>query len=148
MYFSTRSYPLDLYFSIDNVKIKPVDGHKHLGVTLSADCKWSKHMNNVVVKTSRQIAVLHKIKVKVSRNLLENIYMTLIMPLLEYFCKAWDSCTVADAERLEQLQLEAARIVTGLTSYASLPSLYAETGWETLNTRRKIGKLSLFYNII
>jgi hypothetical protein len=29
-----------------------------------------------------------------------------------------------------------------------LPSLYAETGWETLNTRRKIGKLSLFYNII
>jgi hypothetical protein len=79
VYFSTRSYPLDLYFSIDNVKIKPVDGHKHLGVTLSADCKWSKHMNNVVVKTSRQIAVLHKIKVKVSRNLLENIYMTLIM---------------------------------------------------------------------
>jgi hypothetical protein len=79
VYFSTRSYPLDLYFSIDNDKIKPVDGHKHLGVTLSADCKWSKHMNNVVVKTSRQIAVLHKIKVKVSRNLLENIYMTLIM---------------------------------------------------------------------
>ena len=74
--------------------------------------------------------------------------MTFIMPLLEYFCKAWDSCTVADAERLEQLQLEAARIVTGLTSYASLPSLYAEIRRETLNTRRKIGKLSLFHNII
>jgi hypothetical protein len=71
-------------------------------------------MNNVVVKTSRQIAVLRKIKGKVFRNLLENIYMTFIMPLLEYFCKAWDSCTVADADRLEQLQLEAARIVTSL----------------------------------
>jgi hypothetical protein len=70
VYFSTRPYPLDVYFSIDNVKIKPVDAHKHLGVTLSADCKWSKHINNVVVKASRQIAVLCKIKFKASRNFL------------------------------------------------------------------------------
>jgi hypothetical protein len=59
-----------------------------------------------------------------------------------------DSCTVADAGRLEQLQLETTRIVTGLTAYASLFSLYAETGWEKLNTRCKIRKLSLFYNIV
>ena len=31
-----------------------------------------------------------------------------IRPLLEYSCEVWDSCTVADAGRLEQLQLEAA----------------------------------------
>jgi hypothetical protein len=84
----------------------------------------------------------------VSRDFLENIYNTFIRPLLEYSCEVWDSCTVADAGRLEQLQLEAARIVTGLTAYASLSSLYAETGWEKLNTRRKIRKLSLFYNIV
>jgi hypothetical protein len=36
--------------------------------------------------------------------------------ILEYSCEVWDSCTVADAGRLEQLQLEAARIVTGLTA--------------------------------
>ena len=58
--------------------------------------------------------------------------MTFIMPLLEYSCEVWDSCTVADAGRLEQLQLEAARIVTGLTAYASLSSLYAETGGKNL----------------
>jgi hypothetical protein len=33
--------PVDIYFSTDNIKIKPVDAHKHLGVTLSADGKWS-----------------------------------------------------------------------------------------------------------
>jgi hypothetical protein len=149
VYFSTRPSPVDLYFSTDNIKIKPVDAHKHIGVTLSVDGKWSKHINNVVVKSSRQIAVLCKIKVKVSRNLLENIYMTFIRPLLEYSCEVWDSCTAADAGRLKQLQLEAARIVTGLTAYnASLSSLYAKTGWEKLYTRRKIRKLSLFYNII
>jgi hypothetical protein len=148
MYFSTRPSPVDLYFSADNIKIKPVDAHKHLDVTLSADGKWFKHINNVVVKASRQIAVQRKIKFKVSRNFLENIYMTFIRPLLEYSCEAWDSCTVADAHRIEQFQLEAARIVTGLTAYASLSSLYAETKWEKLNTRGKFRKLSLFYNIV
>ena len=116
VYFSTRTSPVDLYFSTNNIKIKPIDAHKHLGVTLSADGKWSKHINNGVVKAS----VLRKIKFKVSRNFLENIYMTFIGPLLEYSCEAWDSCTGADAGRLEQLQLEAARIVTGLRAYASL----------------------------
>ena len=141
MYFSIRPYPRDLYLSIDNVKIKPADAHKHIGGTLSADSKWSKHINNVVVKASRQIAVLRKIKFKVSRNFLENIYMTFIRPLLEYSCVVWDNCNVADADSLEQLQFEAGRIVTGLTCYASLHSLFAETGWEKLNTRRKIRKL-------
>ena len=37
--------------------------------------------------------------------------MPFIRPLLEYSCVVWDSFTVADADRLEQLQLKAARIV-------------------------------------
>jgi hypothetical protein len=43
---------------------------------------------------------------------------------------------------------EAARIVTGLTSYASLYSIYCETGLENLTVRREAKKLNLFYKII
>ena len=39
-------------------------------------------------------------------------------------------------------------VVTGLTSYASLLSLYKETGWEKLSVRREKRKLSLFYDIV
>ena len=63
--------------------------------------------------------------------------MTFISSLLEFSCDVWDSCTVADADKFERLQLEAVRIVTGLTADATLPSLYAETGWGKLYTRRK-----------
>ena len=101
MYFSTRPSIVDLYFSTDNIKIKPVDANKYIGVSLSADGQWSKHINYVVGKACRQIAVLRKIKFKVSRNVLENIYMTFIRPLLEYSCEAWDRSAAADARRLE-----------------------------------------------
>lgn len=40
-----------------------------------------------------------------------------------------------DIEKLEKVQLNAARIVTGLTSFASRNSIYFETGWEPLEHR-------------
>jgi hypothetical protein len=57
------------------------------------------------------------------------------------------NCTLADSERLEKIQLEAARIVTGLTSYASMLSIYKETGWEktfSLAWKKKTLILSYF----
>ena len=83
------------------------------------------------------MTVLRKLKFKVSRNFLETVYLSFIRPRLEYAGKVWDNCTLADAERLEKILLEAARIVTGLTSYASLLSIYKETGWETFSVRRE-----------
>lgn len=67
---------------------------------------------------------------------------------MEYSCEVWDNCTVADAARLEKVQVEAARIVTGLTVYASNSSVYLETGWDKLAVRRERRKLCIFYNIV
>ena len=39
-------------------------------------------------------------------------------------------------KKLEKIQLEAARIVTGTTRSVTLNNLYRETGWLTLSDRR------------
>ena len=49
--------------------------------------------------------------------------------------------------KLEKLQLDAARIVTGLPIFTKTDKLYSETGWTTLSSRRHNRKLQLFYNI-
>ena len=76
------------------------------------------------------------------------MYCVYIRPLLEYASEVWNGCNQIDSDRLEQVQLNAARIVTGLPIFASLNSLYFETGWETLSERRKNKKLSLMYKIV
>jgi hypothetical protein len=48
----------------------------------------------------------------------------------------WDNCGQTNSDRLEKVQLEAARIVTGLPSFASTHSIYIETGWEKLKTKK------------
>jgi hypothetical protein len=42
------------------------------------------------------------------------------------------------------VQIEAARIVCGLPSYASIASIYKETGFDKLNVRREVKNLTLF----
>jgi hypothetical protein len=53
-------------------------------------------------------------------------------PALEYACEVSDGCFEREVAKLEKVQLDSARIVTGLTQFASRDSLYYETGWEPL----------------
>jgi hypothetical protein len=54
---------------------------------------------------------------------------------------------VCYSTKLEKLQLDAARIVTGLPIFTKTDKLYSETEWTTLSIRRHNRKLQLFYNI-
>ena len=56
----------------------------------------------------------------ISRVALNQIYLSYVLPILEYSSIVWDSCTQNDSSTLEKLQHEAARIVTGLTRSVSL----------------------------
>ena len=77
---------------------------------------------------SKQLNVLRKLKYRLNRNYLETMYLTFIRSVLEYASEVWDNCGQLNSDRLEKVQLEAARIVTGLPSFASIHSIYIETG--------------------
>jgi hypothetical protein len=91
--------------------------------------------------------MLRKFKFSLSRNNLETIYFTNILPLLEYACALWDGCTQQEYNKIEQIHHEAARIINGLPKFSSFESLYFETGWEALQSRRRRRKLNMFYKI-
>ena len=118
----------DLQLMMDGTILKIVEIHKHLGVYLSSNNKWSKHIDSIIASASKQISFMRKIKYKFSKQTLNTLYCTYIRPLFEYASEVWDGCSQTDANRLEQAQLNAARIVTGLPVFASTNSLYQETG--------------------
>jgi hypothetical protein len=145
MVISFRQNTINPKFNSEN--LNQVDNHKHLGVTISRNCKWAKHINNICQKATKQIFVLRKLKFILNRNNLSKICVPYILPLLEYACELWDECCSRNADKLNQLQLEASRIVSGLPKFPSKESLYFETGWETLSCRRRRRKLTLFHKI-
>jgi hypothetical protein len=59
-------------------------------------------------------------------------------------CEVWDNCGVSNSCKLERLQLEESRIITGLPIFTNTDYLYIETGWERLKERRTRRQLQLF----
>ena len=49
---------------------------------------------------------------------------------------------------LENVQYEAARIVTGATKLVSIEKLMNDVGWDSLENRRHKHKLILYYKMI
>ena len=66
-----------------------------------------------------------------------SVFNHFIRPILEYADVVWDNKTLFLINKLENVQIEAARIVTGRSRLVSINSLYKETGWETLQARRE-----------
>ena len=120
MFFSLKGYDSLPSLNFDNVQINFVDSHKHLGLTLSNDGKWSEHIENSLCTASKIVGIMRKLKYSIGRKALNQIYISYVRPILEYSCLVWNGCTDQNANSLEKLQNEAARIVTGLSRSVSL----------------------------
>ena len=55
-------------------QIKEVESHKHLGVTLSNDCSWQKHIDYIKEEAWTRINIMRRLKYDLDRKSLETIY--------------------------------------------------------------------------
>ena len=122
-----------------------MNDHKHLGLTLSNTGIWHKHIENILASAAKVIGIMGKLKFKLSRVALNQIYFSFVLPIIEYSSIIWDGCSQQDSIALDRLQNEAARVVTGLTRSVTIGNLYRECGWSSLADRRKQHKLTFMY---
>ena len=146
--FTLKRYEHLPIIEFDGIPVSFVSDHKHLGLTLSNNGRWNKHIENIVNSASKIIGIMRKLKYTFHRVALNQIYVSYVLPVLEYSAIVWDNCTAQNSNTLEKLQNEAARIVTGLTRSVSLDKLYRECGWVPLSVRRHEQKLSFMYKAV
>ena len=129
----------------DNIQIRFVEFHKHLGLTFSKNGQWHMHIENILTSAAKIADIIRRLKLKFTRVAWNQIYLSYVLPILEYSSVVWDGCSSQDSNAPEKLQNEAARIVTGLTRSVSEENLYLECGWLSLSERRKQQKLYFMY---
>ncbi len=121
--------------------------YKHLGLIFTPNLSWSKHISAVIDKANQCLGVLEKNKYILSRKSLEIGCFSFIRPILEYGDLIYDSCSKSASDKLRNVQLEAARIVTGCKRHTSHSQLYSELGWIKLSDCRESNKLKKLYCI-
>jgi hypothetical protein len=79
---------------MNNTIINQVTEHKHLGLEISNDGSWQKHIDLITKKAFIRVNILRKFKFILDRKTLEKIYLTFIRPILEYADVVWDNKTL------------------------------------------------------
>ena len=148
VYF-TRKNNIDVTpLYMNNIQLEALPGHRHLGLFLSPDGRWSEHIHSIYSKACKRVNIMRYLKNKIDRKSLEKIYLGFIRPILEYGSIIWDNCTIGESDLIESVQLEAARIITGLRKGTPRDKLYRELGWDSLQNRRHNSKLLYFYKAL
>ena len=94
IYFS-RNYSLTSGIqsvTIGEQVLERLEHAKMLGVTISNNLTWSKHVDNIVSKAGKRVYMLYQLKrAGISQNDLVKIYVSIIRPVLEYACPVWST---------------------------------------------------------
>ena len=113
-------------------------------MNISKDGTHHTHIDLITEKVYRRLNILWIFKFILDKKTLETIYLTYIRPLLEYADVIWDNNITYLVDKIEKVQMEASRIVTGGTRLVSLNNLCFETGWDKLKNRREMHRLIYF----
>ena len=79
----------------------------------------------------------------------ETAYKSLIRPHVEYCSSVWDPHTLSDTQKIERIQRQAARYVTGdYRRSSSVSEMLHNLKWTNLSTRRSVNRLTMIYKIL
>ena len=132
---------------IETTPLVRVSEFKYLGVWLSEKLDWSYHIQAITKTAVKTVGMLYRRFYKfASTQTLVKMYTTVVRPLLEYAAPVWDPHQQSLKAALERVQKLAIRMCAKDWS-ASYYDLLSDFNLPTLNERRKLLKLSFFYQI-
>ena len=143
-----KQKPVLYEYTLHGQKLKHVDAVKYLGVQISHDLRWDKHIDYITSKANSTLSFLRR-NINISNpRVKEQSYTTLVRPVLEYSQTVWDPYTAGGVNKIESVQRRAARFT--LSRYrrtSSVSAMLAELNWQTLAERRRLARLTIFYKI-
>ena len=132
---------------IGTTKLEKVGIHKQLGITFNNSMTWEHHITDICKRAGSRIDLIRRLPASITPLTKLHIYTTFVRPLLEYGNVLFDNCTGEMQELLENTQRQAALAITRAYQHTSHNNLLQELGLITLQERRTIAKLTLFYKI-
>ena len=108
---------------IDGNEIDNVQYAKLLGVTISSDLTWNKHVENIVAKAGKREYMLYQLKrAGIGQHDLVTIYyVSVIRPVLEYTCPLWHTNLNRHlTESIETVQKRALKCIYPGNEYADI----------------------------
>ena len=102
--------------AIDGKALNCVSEYKYLGIVLDASLTWNAHVDYLIGKVRKRLAMLGRIRKNINMYTAGTVYTLVVLPVLDYCDTVWSCCGCVNTDKLEKLQRRAARIFMHLGS--------------------------------
>ena len=132
--YSNINHPI-IYFN--NVQIQRANPKKYFGIILGEKLNFKCHIDKVLTKTSKGVAVTKRLRNFLPRKLVITIYKAIIKPHLDYGGILYDQPNnVTFCQKIESVQYKTSLAITGAIQGTSQEKHLEELGLETLKSQR------------
>ena len=136
-------------YELSGQVLEEVKDAKYLGVTVSDDLEWTKHIDIITSKANSKLSFLRRNLKGCPEKLRETAYFSLVRAFLEYSATVWHPRQKYNSDKLEMVQRRAARFVKGrYRMFESITQMLEQLTWIPLSKKRENSRLILFYKII
>lgn len=97
-----------------------------LGICFDDKLKWQDHIDGIIVKLSRAVGIMYKLKFFVPAPALRSVYYSLFHSYIQYGLLAWNTASKTALAKIGVLQNKAIRILAGLPPSVSASSAYKD----------------------
>ena len=125
--------------------------YPYLGLTLTENLKWSSHITKITKKATTTLNFLRRNLKNFPTECRKTAYISLVRSILDYGQIVWDPYLKQDVERLERVQRQAARFITGdyrMCEEGCVTSMLQSLELSSLENRRSTNRLIFMYKVV
>ena len=142
--------PLPTTYKLHGHTLDTVDASKYLGVTISNNLTWDRHIDNTIGKGNKTLGFIRRNLKDCTKPVKSAAYTSMVRPTMEYASSVWDPTNRKKIGNLEKVQKRAARFV--FNNYTDrtpgcVTEMVESLKWEKLEERRKSNRLCMLYKI-
>lgn len=149
IHITRNKHPIKNKYTLHGHTLESVSSAKYLGVTITSDLKWNKHIDSITSKANKSLGFLKRNLKISSPKLKAQAYQTLVRPIVEYASTVWDPHHQTQIDKIEKIQRRAARYVNNrYHNTSSVTEMLNNLQWRSLQLRRVDARLCMLYKIV
>ena len=147
LHVSKRKYSQTFpQYELDGHPLECLPQVKDLGVIVSSDLTWSKHIEAIVAKANKTLGLIKRLLKDTSDLKVRKIlYCTLVRPILEYACNLWSPYTAKHRKLIENVQRKATKFILNYPQDLNYADRLIKIKMLPLEFRRDISDLCLVF---
>ena len=145
---TNKRYRRETSYFLHGQRLQVTDSAKYLGVTLSDNLQWEKHTQAIAANASRTLGFLRCNFRDCSKQVLATTYKSMVRSTMEYASTSWDPYKTEDVNCLDKVQRRTARYACNNYTERTpgcVTAMVSSLGWESLQDRRKMHRLTMLY---